>query len=570
MKTLRASIRPRVAALLAAMTAAILTQSAHAATLFWDTDSGTAGVGGTGTWDTSTTNWNSLATGLGSVSAWSNTTNAADTADFEGTGGTVTVDAGGVKAGQLAFNGSGNYTLSGGPITLTSTGTTAATSLFTGASTGTITINSNIVIDSTVFTGATTLAIQPTGSTNLTINGTLSFNYTGGTPTGAKTVSLRGGANSTITLAQAIGSPASGTTTALQVFGNSTSRTYLYGDNSALATSQIVGGLVLLSHNKAMGNTSTQLGISATVANSTAGMLTNGALTIANNLSIGSAPVSAQLIVGGDTAHVSEFTGTMAAGSSTQHLRFSAVSGGRVNFSGSITGTGTGTIIKQGAGVVAFTRAAGSTYARNTSVNAGALVLANTSGSATGTGTVTVADGATLAGTGFSTGAITASAAGSRFSAGDMNQNGVSSIGTLTLSGGLAGAGGATFDIDVNGASVDVINFGAGTLSLAGTQTFNITNLGTVQTGSAYTLFTGSGDWLGSVGATYVFNGPAGYVLDTTYGSGAGYIFDAAGHSLTVQFAAIPEPSTYAMLAGAGGLVVALRRRMRVRCVVSV
>ena len=92
----------------------------------------------------------------------------------------------------------------------------------------------------------------------------------------------------------------------------------------------------------------------------------------------------------------------------------------------------------------------------------------------------------------------------------------------------------------------------------------NFTSLGTVQTGIAYSLFTGSGDWSGT-SASFTFINPAGYTLDTSYGGGLGYVFDAGSRSLTVQFAssAIPEPSTFAALAGLGVLGMAVLRRRR-------
>jgi len=88
----------------------------HATNYTWDsTAGGGAPVDGSGTWDTTGTNWYSA----GVDSAWVNLTSG--TAVFgaaNGTAGTITV--GDVTAGGITFwpAGAGNYTLSGGTITL--------------------------------------------------------------------------------------------------------------------------------------------------------------------------------------------------------------------------------------------------------------------------------------------------------------------------------------------------------------------------------------------------------------------------------------------------------------------
>src|SRR5690349_15347212 len=56
-------------------------------TLYWDTNGATAGLGGSGTWDTTTANWTTDPTGASATQAW---TAGAD-AVFDGTAGTVTV-----------------------------------------------------------------------------------------------------------------------------------------------------------------------------------------------------------------------------------------------------------------------------------------------------------------------------------------------------------------------------------------------------------------------------------------------------------------------------------------------
>jgi len=544
---------------------AVCLSTLSAATYYWDTNGATAGLGGSGDWNTSSAHWSTSNTGGVAPFAWNNTTNAADLAEFRGVdGGVVTVDAGGITAASLVteLSTTGAYTFQGGPITLT------GTTLLNGKSGGDITVGTNLIANFATVTADRAFLIQTNQANTVTIDGNITF-AASSDATGIKTVQLRGThADSVIIFNGTLGGSPGGTaSTRLQVNGSSTSKTYINGDNIlSTAGAQVVNGIAYLGHNNALGSGNAQLTNSGTVANGTAAILTNGARTIATNISAGkTGDATTQMIIGGSTAHVSEYSGNISGGNNaSSNLRLSAASGGRVNFSGTISGTGgTGLFIKEGAGVVAFTRLAGNTYNRNTEVHAGALILANTSGSATGTGnTLTVFNGATLAGTGISTSAVIANGATSRFSAGDMNQNGVSSIGTLHLTGGLSASSGATFDFDLNGAQIDAINFGTSALTLGGTVTVDFTSLGTVQTGVAYSLFAGSGTW-NSVSATFVINGPDGYMLDTTYGGGTGYLFNDATNSFTVQFAAIPEPSTYTLLLGAAGLALATARRTR-------
>lgn len=225
------------------------------------------------------------------------------------------------------------------------------------------------------------------------------------------------------------------------------------------------------------------------------------------------------------------------------------------HFTGTITQFGAATIEKIGTGTQIL--GGDSSYTGGTIVSEGTLLITNTQGSGTGAGTVTVASGARFGGTGIASGAVSAHAADSVIIAG-----GVNAIGNLTLAGGLTANDGVTFAYDINGGAIDTIDFGSSSLSLGGTVTFDFSHLGSVQTGFAYNLFLGTGDW-SSVTASFVFNGPEGYALDTTYGDGNGYLFDAANHSFTVQFvgSVIPEPSSYGLLAGAKLLGFALLRR---------
>jgi len=147
----------------------IAMSSASAADLFWD--GGTTDIagngngvsdGGSGTWDTTISNWDA-GNGVPYV-AWNNANG--DTARFAGTAGTVTVGSD-VTASGLFFT-AGGYTITGGTITMT--GATIS------ASTGTTTIAS---------------VIDRTGNLTKSSGGTLSLTNTANNITGI--VSATGG-----------------------------------------------------------------------------------------------------------------------------------------------------------------------------------------------------------------------------------------------------------------------------------------------------------------------------------------------------------------------------------------
>jgi hypothetical protein len=139
---------------------------AHAGLFTW----GASGTGGSGTWNTTNTNWYDGTTNTAWVSGYD--------AAFGGTAGTVTLGST-ITAGTLTFNTSG-YTIAKGGYNLTATslsGTGAVT--FSGTGTASITGSSS------GYSGAVTLG---TGldTTNVTLVGA-------GDSLGTGTVNLRGG-----------------------------------------------------------------------------------------------------------------------------------------------------------------------------------------------------------------------------------------------------------------------------------------------------------------------------------------------------------------------------------------
>jgi autotransporter-associated beta strand protein len=295
--------------------------------------------------------------------------------------------------------------------------------------------------------------------------------------------------------------------------------------------------------------------MSATSANTVGGIHTSGTVNFNSTGTLNLSGNGTANLTSLHSAAITEFSTQITDGATTAAVNINA---GYQQVNAALSANLTAPVYEtiNPLGVVKFSRAAGNTYDGGTTVHAGTLLVMNTSGSATGTGAVTVNSSARLGGTGYISGAVTAAGATSTFAPGDLN-----AIGTLHLSGGLVANAGATFNFDLNGVSADSIDFGAGAVTLNGVITFNFSSLGTIQTGTTYSLFAGSGTWSGA--PTFVFNNPGGYVLDTTYGGGNGYIWDAANHSLTVQFGAVPEPQTMALAVIGGCFLLWRSRKLR-------
>ena len=148
----------------ALLAATLFPGSAQSQTQYWDVNGSAAGFGGTGNWNLVTDkNWND-STGSGTPAIWNNGNDAV----FQGTAGTVTINAAGVTARNLTFN-TGPYTIQG-PNKLT---------LTTGS---TITLGAGTTTDFTVsladagggFTvvsadGTATPVLKPVSYTHLTL-----------------------------------------------------------------------------------------------------------------------------------------------------------------------------------------------------------------------------------------------------------------------------------------------------------------------------------------------------------------------------------------------------------------
>jgi len=135
---------------------------------------------------------------------------------------------------------------------------------------------------------------------------------------------------------------------------------------------------------------------------------------------------------------------------------------------------------------------------------------------------------------------------------------GSSGVGTLTFTHGLTLDTGSVLNFDL-GATSDKIVLSGGTLTGPGTAggvTLNLSDTGTFAAGS-YTLFYYSGAALSGFDASSLTLG--------TKISGYNYSLGLANSALVLTATAVPEPSTWAALAGLAALALVVRRRRAAR-----
>ena len=508
----------------------VMTAPLAAASLYWDGgtadisgNGNSASAGGTGTWDNTIQNWDK---GAVAHAAWSNTTNAADTATFAGTVGTVTAGSD-LVAGKLAVTGA--YVFAGGShnLTLTGTGTTinggtlggfntitlGAAQTWAAAVSGGTVVNAGYAL--TLSSGSVTSVISGTGGLTLTgatvtLGG--SNNYTGVTAINTSvTVAAIPFQNAGV--AAMFGAAAvdpsnitlNASTLTCNNVGFTTNRGFtltgacgFYEKNGTANISGIITGTGSLSFKgdyNGGGNGGNGLLVLAG-ANTYAGdtsMTTDCRIQLAHvnalSLSTLNSDVAARsywdlttnnlsYVIGGLKGSTALALGTGLGGSGA-----GAVSFGNNNQSNSYAGalSGAAGFTKIGTGTQTLTGA--NTFSGPTTVSAGTLVLSGT-GSISNSQTLTVAAGATLnvaavtggfaigsgqtlKGAGTVTGAVTSN--------GQVSP-GASGTGTLTLSNNYTQNSGGTLNFAPHTATATPALIVTGTATLAGTLNVSLAN----------------------------------------------------------------------------------------------
>jgi T5SS/PEP-CTERM-associated repeat protein/autotransporter-associated beta strand protein len=245
---------------------------------------------------------------------------------------------------------------------------------------------------------------------------------------------------------------------------------------------------------------------------------------------------------------------SVAGGSGTAQVIFNhtgAVGGGTYTFAAALENNLS--VTHSGPGTTALTNAF-SSYSGGTTISAGTLAARGAFGaySSLGNGAVSVQMGGTLAGNDFITGATTVASGGTL--APDAG-------GTLRFDSGLTLDDGSSLDFKL-GTTSSLIRVAGGTLTgsaTAGGITLNLSDAGGF-TAASYTLV----DFAGATASSFT---ASDFTLGTTV-SGYAYNLSLVGSTLQLtatSLSAVPEPSTYAALAGLAALgLVASKRRRRV------
>ena len=412
------------------------------------------------------------------------------------------------------------------------------------------TIDNDLIVKAAVPPGTTSgsgIHAGPAGG-NLILNGNLDINGSSGVrfTSGVGTITLNG-----------IVSGASGFLAvndgATVVFNNTNTFT---GGLTVWNGNAIIGANSLKDQNGALGKTgSVTVGHAGSPGTK---ILTRAAVTVGQDFATVKNTSNNAYTFGGDSAHISNFTGVIYNGAlsgDANAIAVTAVAGGRANIEtitrrSNALATSLDTVTKTGAGIVAMVGT--SNYSGQTNVNAGTFLvngtLTATAPNSASVGAVIVSTTAKLGGTGAINRAVTIQDGGI-FAPGDINASNVDQGGKLTLGAGLTlnNASVLRFDLAGAGSTTDDEVSITGNLILDGQ--LNVTNLGGFGAG-AYKLF----DYTGTL--------TNNAVTFSTMPSGFTYAIDTASfaNSVYLNVVAVPEPGMVSLV-GIGFAFAFLRRR---------
>jgi len=253
--------------------------------------------------------------------------------------------------------------------------------------------------------------------------------------------------------------------------------------------------------------------------------------------------------------------------------------GDKTQITGQITGSSSTDLIKTGTGTLELANPAGNTYAGNTLIAGGTLLVSNTTSgtSATGTGAVTVGSGGTLAGTGY---IVPAAGKGVTVLPGGTLAPG-SPAGILTVAAPVSLQTGSVFSWTLTNPSPSpdlggMINTGAsngttgqqsrltvtgtGNTLTAGDITFKITEQGvTLAAGQTYSWLvsdTGGSPVLGNVTFDLTSAPDFTALVGTEVLS-----LQTSGNNVYLNLAPVPEPAAGLLVAAAGVILTFLYKR---------
>ncbi len=433
-----------------------------------------------------------------------------------------------VGAAGSTINGANNLTLTGtgilnGPLNVTnSTQTTLSGNLSGGGSIiADMGAGSLILTGNNSYSGGTTLTSGLVGVNNNSALGTGLLTFNGGTlfnfnPAGVTLANpfVVTGAGGTIAGSQNITLSGNGVLSGELLNINSATTTLSGNLSGGGSITQTSGLMILTGTNSYTGGTVVTGGVLQGNTNSLQGNILNDASVVFDQNFTGTYAG----VMSGSGTLTKQNTGTLILTGANTYTGGTIVSAGVLqgnstsvqgnilnnasvvfdqNINGAYTGvmSGTGTVIKQGTGVLALSN--NNLYTGLTTVNAGTLLVDGSIADS-----VTVNSGGTLGGTGTIVGAVLNNSGGT-VSPGDQN------IGTLTV-GSLFNAPGSTLGIEFSGTQTALLDVTPGLATITGSTVAFTPQLSAYYSGTTYTFLTASGGVVGQFGTVTFTNGNLG------------------------------------------------------------